>query len=75
MAEQHRMEVRWSGANEVVTMLVEVAQRHGCETTVEQDGDNASLCASLIDTDLQTLRDRVDALLVDFADVEEHHNG
>ena len=46
MAEQHRMEVRWSGANEVVTMLVEAAQRHGCETTVEQDGDNASLCAS-----------------------------
>ncbi|MDP6199173.1 MAG: hypothetical protein QF531_00235 [Candidatus Poseidonia sp.] len=75
MAELHQMKVRWSGASEVVAKLVEVAQRHGCKTNVEQDGDNASLCASLADTDLQVLRDRVDALLVDFADVEEHHNG
>ena len=75
MTEQHVMEVRWSGSEALGTAMAEAAQQQGHEPLLEAEGTEATLTVSVTDTDLQTLRDRVDELLVAFSTLEEAHNG
>ena len=75
MTEEHVMDVRWSGEQDMALALKEAAEKQGHDVTMETLNGQASLCISVTDHDLQSLRDRVDALLVVLGDVEEHHNG
>ena len=74
MTEEHVMDVRWSGDHDVAMALKAAATPHGCSVEVEQDGHATTVIMTLRDADLQQLRDRVDALLVDLSDVEENQN-
>lgn len=75
MTESHEMEVRWSGTMSIARELEALAKTHGCAVRFEENDAEATITVSLSEGDLQLLRDRVDALLVAFGEVEEHHNG
>jgi ABC-type proline/glycine betaine transport system substrate-binding protein len=75
MAEVHVMKVRWSGREAIANALRQAAEAHDCLVVTEQQGDHVVLSISVSDDDLQTLRDRVDALLIAFGDVEEALDG
>jgi hypothetical protein len=73
MAEAHAMEVRWTGPAKMAEVLKAAAEQHGTEVQVEASQDTVNLRIALTDDDLQTLRDRVDALLVALSQAEEMH--
>lgn len=75
MTEEHVMDVRWSGEYDMAQALKEAAEEQGHDVAMETVNGRSSLCISVTDHDLQSLRDRVDALLVVLGDVEEQHNG
>ena len=55
--------------------MAEAAQAQGYEPVLEAEGAEATLTVKVADNDLQTLRDRVDELLVAFSTLEEANNG
>jgi len=71
MGERHAMEVRWSGSSEVAEVLKAAAEGHGVDVAAETLSGTTTLRISVSDTDLQALRDRVDALLVVLSAAEE----
>ena len=75
MTEEHVMEVRWSGSEALAAAMAEAAKAQGHEPVLEAEGAEATLTVNVADNDLQTLRDRVDELLVAFSTLEEAHNG
>ena len=75
MTEEHVMEVRWSGSKTLGAAMAEAAQAQGYEPVLEAEGAESTLTVKVADNDLQTLRDRVDELLVAFSTLEEAHNG
>ena len=75
MTEEHVMDVRWSGDHAIALALKDGAAAHECTVEVEQTPEATTVFISVSDADLQRLRDRVDALLVDLSDVEERMNG
>lgn len=75
MTEEHVMDVRWSGDGVVAEALKAAAEALAHEATLQTDEGVTSLHITVTDSDLQSLRDRVDALLVALGDVEDRHNG
>ena len=75
MTEEHVMEVRWSGSTSLGTAMAEAARAQGYEPVLEAEGAESTLTVNVADNDLQSLRDRVDELLVAFSTLEEAHNG
>jgi len=75
MTEEHVMEVRWSGSKVLGEAMAEAARAQGYKPVLEDEGGEATLMVKVVDNDLQTLRDRVDELLVAFSTLEEAHNG
>ena len=75
MTEEHVMDVRWSGDHAIALALKEGAVAHECTVEVEQTEESTTVFISVSDADLQRLRDRVDALLVDLSEIEERMNG
>ena len=75
MTEEHMMEVRWSASKALGAAMAEAAQAQGYEPVLEAEGPESTLTVNVADNDLQSLRDRVDELLVAFSALEEAHNG
>ena len=75
MTEEHVMGVRWSGDHAIALALKDGAAAHECTVEVEQTPEATTVFISVSDADLQRLRDRVDALLVDLSEIEERMNG
>jgi len=71
MGEMHAMEVRWSGSSWAAGQLKAAAEGHGLDVDTETSSGLTTLRISVSDTDLQALRDRVDALLVVLSAAEE----
>ena len=75
MTEEHVMDVQWSGDHAIALALKDGAAAHECTVEVEQTPEATTVFISVSDADLQRLRDRVDALLVDLSEIEERMNG
>ena len=75
MTELHEMEVRWSGEAALGEAMVAAVKEQGHEPVLQPSGSEVELIVNIVDTDLQTLRDRVDELLVALSALEEAHNG
>jgi hypothetical protein len=75
MPEEHTMEVRWSGDIALGNAMAEAARERGLTTEVKTSGGTMVLVVSVDDGELQSLRDRVDELLVVFSALEEAHQG
>lgn len=75
MTETHTMSVRWVGDGVLAEAMAAVASEQGHLASLSQEEEGVSLTVEVVDHDLQTLRDRVDVLLVAFSALEEQHNG
>ena len=75
MAEEHAMEVRWSGDAVLGNLMAEAARERGFPTDVEATNGTVVIVVKVNDSDLQSMRDRVDELLVAFSALEEAHEG
>ncbi len=71
MAEEHTMALRWSGDAPQADAYLKVAQEHGATVSEEKKDGGVHLTFSMTARDLQALRDRVDALLVAFTNIED----
>ena len=75
MSEVHEATIEWVGDVELAALFLAASQRPNCvATSTEEDGE-IHLTVKLKHTNLQSLRDDVDALLVAFADIEEGAKG
>mgnify|MGYP004027586083 FL=1 len=75
MAEEHTMEVRWSGDVPLGNAMADAARQRGLPAEMETVDGHAVLAINVVDSDLQSLRDRVDELLVVLSALEEAHQG
>lgn len=75
MAEEHTMEVRWSGDVSLGNAMADAARERGFPVEMETLDGRAVLAINVVDHDLQSLRDRVDELLVVLSALEEAHQG
>ena len=75
MAEEHTMEVRWSGDVFLGNEMADAARERGYPAEMETLDGRAVLAINVVDRDLQSLRDRVDELLVVLSALEEAHQG
>ena len=69
------MEVRWSGDVPLGNAMADAARDHGFPAEMETLDGRAVLAIKVVDSDLQSLRDRVDELLVVLSALEEAHQG
>ena len=75
MSEAHTMTVRWTGDGVLAEAMAAAASEQGHSPSLSQQAEGTVLMVEVMDSDLQSLRDRVDALLVAFSALEEQHNG
>ena len=69
------MEVRWSGDVSLGNAMADAARERGFPVEMETLDGRAVLAINVVDRDLQSLRDRVDELLVVLSALEEAHQG
>ena len=69
------MEVRWSGDVSLGNAMADAARERGYPAEMETLDGRAVLAINVVDRDLQSLRDRVDELLVVLSALEEAHLG
>ena len=73
MSESHEATIQWSGSVSLANQILEAAQRPYCETLSEEHEDGMHVSVIVQHADLQSLRDIVDALLINFAEIEEQN--
>ena len=71
MGELHEATIEWSGNADAASLFIAAAEALDCETDCVTQGDVASITVKVQNVNLQDLRDSVDALLVQFAEIEE----
>ena len=69
------MEVRWSGDVSLGNAMADAARERGFPIEMETLDGHAVLAINVVDSDLQSLRDSVDELLVVLSALEEAHKG
>tara|TARA_B100000767_G_scaffold86735_1_gene83374 strand:- start:824 stop:1045 length:222 start_codon:yes stop_codon:yes gene_type:complete len=71
MGELHEATIEWVGDMDVASLFIAAAQASNCETEcVTRDGE-ARLTVKIQNVNLQDMRDCVDELLIQFAEIEE----
>jgi len=73
MTEEHVMEVKWSGEAVLAERMASAIVEHGHKPEIDACDGVTNLRLVLSDNDLQSLRDRVDALLVVLSAIEDAH--
>ena len=71
MSELHEATIEWSGDAELAPLFLAASQRSNCEASSLEKSGEIYLTVKIQHSSLQALRDLVDALLIDFADIEE----
>jgi|TARA_B110000914_G_scaffold109462_1_gene95890 hypothetical protein len=71
MSELHEATIEWVGNAELAALFLAASQRSNCEGNSFEKNGEIHLTVKIQHTSLQSLRDIVDALLVDFAEIEE----
>ena len=71
MSELHEATIQWVGAAEIAPLFIEASQRSNCEVSSLEINGEIHLTVKVHHSNLKSLRDVVDALLIDFADIEE----
>ena len=73
MVESYRATIEWAGDAGLGTILLAAASRPGCSANLTEDGNESKLVIIVQDTSIQSLRDRVDELMIALSDIEENH--
>lgn len=71
MSELHEAIIEWVGAPKLAPLILAASQRSNCEVHSFEEGDEIRLTVKIQHTSLQSLRDMVDDLLIEFSDIEE----
>ena len=71
MVESYTATIQWSGDAALGTVLLAAASRPGCSAKLTESGAMAELKIVVEDSSIQSLRDRVDELMVALSDIEE----
>ena len=71
MVESHEATIQWSGTALIAQRILAAADRPHCEVFSQEEDGETLVSVVVQHTKLQELRDIVDALLVDLADIEE----
>tara|TARA_B100000459_G_scaffold147291_1_gene116291 strand:- start:5412 stop:5633 length:222 start_codon:yes stop_codon:yes gene_type:complete len=72
MGELHEATIEWSGEPSAASLFIAAAQAFDCVADCDTVNGKAQLSVKIQSTNLQDLRNRVDALLIEFADIEEN---
>jgi len=72
MGEMHHATIEWQGDVALATTFLAAASRPNCKAKMSEAGGVAKLDITVSNSDLQTLRDIVDELLIALADIEEN---
>ena len=73
MVESYTATIQWSGDAVLGTVLLAAASRPGCSAKLTEGDGVVELEIVVQDSSIQSLRDRVDELMVALADIEESH--
>ena len=73
MVESYTATIQWSGDAVLGTVLLAAASRPGCSAKLTESDGIVELEIVVQDSSIQSLRDRVDELMVALADIEESH--
>ena len=73
MVESYRATIEWVGKATLGTILLAAASRPGCSANLTQTGDETKLVIIVQDDSIQSLRDRVDDLMIALSDIEENN--
>jgi|TARA_B100000287_G_scaffold416591_1_gene451453 hypothetical protein len=73
MVESYRATIEWAGKAALGTILLAAASRPGCSANLTEDGNEAKLVIIVEDGSIQSLRDKVDELMIALSDIEENH--
>ena len=71
MSELHEATIEWTGEAKLTPLFLVAAQQSNCEVSSLEKSGEVHLTVKIQHSSLQSLRDIVDALLIDFADIEE----
>ena len=71
MVESYTATIQWSGDAALGTELLAAASRPGCSAKLTESDGVAKLKIVVEDSSIQSLRDRVDELMVALSDIEE----
>ena len=71
MGELHEATIEWVGDTDAASLFIAAAQAFDCETHCVHEGGEATLTVKIQNVNLQDLRDSVDSLLIQFAEIEE----
>jgi len=72
MGEMHHATIEWQGDVALATPFLAAASRPSCKAEMSEQSGVAKLEITVSNSDLQTLRDIVDELLITLADIEEN---
>ncbi|MDA0649082.1 MAG: hypothetical protein O3B00_06670 [archaeon] len=72
MGEMHHATIEWQGDVALATIFLAAASRPNCKAEMSEEGGAAKLEITVSNSNLQTLRDIVDELLIALADIEEN---
>tara|TARA_B100000925_G_scaffold32651_1_gene21635 strand:+ start:126 stop:350 length:225 start_codon:yes stop_codon:yes gene_type:complete len=73
MVESYRATIEWVGKATLGTILLAAASRPGCSANLTESGDETKLVIIVQDDSIQSLRDRVDDLMIALSDIEENN--
>ncbi|MCP2504255.1 MAG: hypothetical protein NLN65_03050 [Candidatus Poseidoniaceae archaeon] len=71
MSELHEATIEWTGEAKLAPLFLAAAQHSECEVSSLEKNGEVHLTVKIQHSSLQSLRDIVDALLINFADIEE----
>jgi hypothetical protein len=72
MVESYQATIQWSGPASLGTTFLAAASKPGCSAKLNEKDGVANLVVIVEDTSIQSLRDRVDELLVALSDIEDN---
>ncbi|MBT3477392.1 MAG: hypothetical protein HN458_05605 [Euryarchaeota archaeon] len=73
MGESHEATIQWVGAAPIAQLILAAAQRPHCESFSQDSEGQIHVSVVIHHSNLQQLRDIADALLIDFAEIEENN--
>tara|TARA_Y100000766_G_scaffold246825_1_gene227572 strand:+ start:345 stop:566 length:222 start_codon:yes stop_codon:yes gene_type:complete len=71
MDEVHEATIQWRGNARIVEQIIHASNQPHCEFFTQEENDETFVSVTVQHSNLQTLRDIVDALLIQFAEIEE----
>lgn len=71
MVESYTATIQWSGDAALGTVLLAAASRPGCSAKLTETDGVAELKIVVQDSSIQSLRDKVDELMIALSDIEE----